>query len=63
MKTVSRISRRSPGGRRLSEDANQIVEGIRAGRGTVGKLVTDDELYRRVTGIATEAEQAGKRRA
>jgi len=61
VKTVSTdLQAISRAGRRLSEDANQIVEGIRAGRGTVGKLVTDDELYRRVTGIATEAEQAAK---
>jgi phospholipid/cholesterol/gamma-HCH transport system substrate-binding protein len=47
-------------GRRLSEETTRIVEGIRAGRGTIGKLVNDDELYTRVAGIAAEAEQAAK---
>ena len=47
-------------GRRLSEETTRIVEGIRAGRGTIGKLVNDDELYRRIAGIAAEAEQAAK---
>ena len=47
-------------GRRLSEETTRIVEGIRAGRGTIGKLVNDDELYKRIAGIAAEAEQAAK---
>ena len=54
---VEAISR---AGRRISEDATRIVEGIRAGRGTVGKLVNDDALYVKVTNIATDAEQAAK---
>jgi phospholipid/cholesterol/gamma-HCH transport system substrate-binding protein len=47
-------------GRRLSEEATRLVEGIRAGKGTIGKLVNDDELYSRIAGIAAEAEQAAK---
>ncbi len=54
---VEAISR---AGRRISEDSARIVEGIRAGRGTVGKLVNDDALYEKVTNIATDAEQAAK---
>ena len=50
----------SRSGRRLSEETTRIVEGIRAGRGTIGKLVNDEELYTRVAGIAAEAEQAAK---
>jgi phospholipid/cholesterol/gamma-HCH transport system substrate-binding protein len=50
----------SRSGRRLSEETTRIVEGIRAGRGTIGKLVNDDELYTRVAGIAAEAEQAAR---
>ena len=50
----------SRSGRRLSEETIRIVEGIRAGRGTIGKLVNDEELYTRVAGIAAEAEQAAK---
>ena len=50
----------SRSGRRLSEETIRIVEGIQAGRGTIGKLVNDEELYTRVAGIAAEAEQAAK---
>jgi phospholipid/cholesterol/gamma-HCH transport system substrate-binding protein len=45
-------------GRRISEDTTQIVADIRAGRGTIGKLVKDDELYVRATTIARETEVA-----
>jgi uncharacterized protein YoxC len=43
-------------GAKLSADAAQIAETIRKGEGTLGKLVNDDELYRQVTGLATQAE-------
>jgi phospholipid/cholesterol/gamma-HCH transport system substrate-binding protein len=42
--------------RRLSTDASRMVADIRAGRGTIGKLVTDEELYVRATAIARETE-------
>ena len=45
-------------GKRISEDTSRIVEGIRAGRGTVGKLVNDDELYNRIVAIARQGEEA-----
>lgn len=38
-------------------DARRIVSDIKAGQGTVGQLVTDDALYKRITGLADEAEQ------
>jgi phospholipid/cholesterol/gamma-HCH transport system substrate-binding protein len=38
-------------------DTRSIVDGVKAGRGTIGQLVTDDALYTRITGIATEAER------
>ena len=41
----------------IASDAAQIAEGIRKGEGTIGKLLKDDELYRRVTTIARSAEQ------
>lgn len=41
----------------LLADANTIVGGIKDGRGTVGQLVTDDTLYKRLTGIGQEAQQ------
>jgi phospholipid/cholesterol/gamma-HCH transport system substrate-binding protein len=45
-------------GRRMFDDTSRIVEGIRAGRGTVGRLVNDDELYNRAVSIARQAEEA-----
>jgi phospholipid/cholesterol/gamma-HCH transport system substrate-binding protein len=44
-------------GSRISADAADIADGIRKGEGTIGKLVKDDELYRRATSIASSAEQ------
>ena len=44
-------------GATLSSDAAQIAEGIRSGKGTLGKLVNDDELYNRTTAIAKQAEE------
>lgn len=45
-------------GRRISEDTTRIVADIRGGRGAIGKLVKDDELYVRATTIARETEAA-----
>jgi phospholipid/cholesterol/gamma-HCH transport system substrate-binding protein len=44
-------------GAMLSRDAAQIAEGIRSGKGTLGKLANDDELYNRTTAIAKQAEE------
>jgi hypothetical protein len=44
-------------GARISDDARQIADTVRAGRGTIGKLVNDDELYTRVSTIARQAEE------
>jgi phospholipid/cholesterol/gamma-HCH transport system substrate-binding protein len=44
-------------GARITDNARQIADTIRAGKGTVGKLVNDDELYRRATGVAAQAEE------
>ena len=41
---------------RISDDTQQVIARIRAGEGTIGKLVNDDTLYRRATEIATEAK-------
>ena len=41
---------------RITSDAAQIAEGLRNGEGTFGKLLKDDELYRRATTIAKTAE-------
>jgi hypothetical protein len=44
-------------GARITEDARQIADTVRAGRGSIGKLVNDDELYTRATTIAKQAEE------
>src|SRR5207302_2750914 len=44
-------------GARITGDVAEIADSIRDGQGTAGKLVKDDELYRRVTGIAKSAEE------
>jgi phospholipid/cholesterol/gamma-HCH transport system substrate-binding protein len=44
--------------RKVSTDLEVIVTNVRAGRGSVGQLVTDDALYRSAKNIAAEAEKA-----
>lgn len=39
-------------------EAQRIVKNVQAGQGTIGQLVTDDALYKRVTGLAEEAEKS-----
>jgi phospholipid/cholesterol/gamma-HCH transport system substrate-binding protein len=51
------VKRMASAGARISDDAAQIADGIREGRGTIGKLVKDDELYNRAAGIARQAEE------
>jgi len=41
---------------RIMTNAAQIAEGIQNGEGTIGKLLKDDDLYRRVGTIARSAE-------
>lgn len=43
--------------RKVSTDLEMIVTNVRAGRGSVGQLVTDDSLYRSAKNIAAEAEK------
>jgi phospholipid/cholesterol/gamma-HCH transport system substrate-binding protein len=45
-------------GQKITRDLNVIVADVRGGRGTVGKLLTDDSLYQSATKIAAEAEKA-----
>ena len=42
---------------RIAGDLQAIVAGIRAGRGSVGKLLNDDDLYNRVRAISEQAEK------
>jgi phospholipid/cholesterol/gamma-HCH transport system substrate-binding protein len=43
---------------KIAEDLVAITSGVREGRGTVGKLVTDDAIYVSARNIASEAEKA-----
>jgi phospholipid/cholesterol/gamma-HCH transport system substrate-binding protein len=43
---------------KVSENVNQIVAGVREGKGTVGKLVVDDTIYTSVKGMVADAEKA-----
>ena len=43
---------------KVSGDLNTIVAGVRAGKGSVGKLLNDDALYTSVKGMAADAEKA-----
>jgi phospholipid/cholesterol/gamma-HCH transport system substrate-binding protein len=44
-------------GVRIAADTREVIEGVRAGRGTVGKLVTDDALYEQAKNIVAEGEK------
>ena len=44
--------------RKVSNDLKVIVTDVRAGRGTVGQLLTDDSLHRSAKNIAADAEKA-----
>jgi phospholipid/cholesterol/gamma-HCH transport system substrate-binding protein len=43
------------------EQATQLLQEIRAGRGTVGKLFTDDALYREINAFVGAAEDVARR--
>ena len=43
------------------EEATALVKDIRAGRGTVGKLFTDDAVYRDVNALLVSAERVASR--
>ncbi|CAN5698011.1 hypothetical protein BH18ACI5_BH18ACI5_11780 [soil metagenome] len=45
-------------GQKVTADLQVVVAGVRQGRGSLGKLVNDDEFFNRVKGIAGEAEKA-----
>jgi phospholipid/cholesterol/gamma-HCH transport system substrate-binding protein len=51
------VRKMASNGARLAADAAQIAEAVRKGEGTIGKLVNDDELYRRATDVARQAEE------
>lgn len=43
--------------KKVADDLTAIVAGVRQGRGSIGKLVTEDALYDTVRNIAAEAEK------
>jgi len=43
---------------KVSQDLNVIVSGVRDGKGSVGKLLTDDSLYTSVKKMSADAEKA-----
>jgi phospholipid/cholesterol/gamma-HCH transport system substrate-binding protein len=45
-------------GQRTTADLQVIISGVREGRGSVGKLLTDDALYQSAKKIAADAERA-----
>lgn len=51
------VKRMAAAGASITDDAAQIAQNIRDGRGLVGKLVNDDELYARVARIAQQTEE------
>jgi len=50
------IKKMASAGAKISDDAARIAEGLRSGKGTIGKLLNDDEFYQRATAIAKQAE-------
>ncbi len=54
------VRKMAAAGTKIADDTQQIVEGMRAGRGTIGKLLTDDALYLRAQRIAEQAEEIAK---
>ena len=50
------VKRMAAAGALLSSEVAQISAQIRSGQGTIGKLVNDDQLYKRVTAIAEQAD-------
>jgi len=51
------VKKMAVSGARITDDAAHIAEGIRNGKGVIGKLMTDDALYNRATAIAQQTEE------
>lgn len=47
-------------GSKIAQNVNDVIEGVKMGRGTVGKLMTDDSLYRTVGNAVKEGEETVK---
>jgi len=42
----------------VADEAGQLLKDARAGKGSVGKLLTDDSLYTELNGLAKDARVA-----
>jgi len=42
------------------EEATALIQDLRAGKGTLGRLFTDEQLYRELTTLVTSAEAVAK---
>ena len=51
------VKKMAASGAKITDQASQIAEGLRSGKGVIGKLMTDDELYVRATSIARQTEE------
>jgi len=56
--TISDVTTRATQG--LQEVA-KLLQGVREGRGTIGRMFTDDSLYRQMDGLVTAAEDLARR--
>jgi phospholipid/cholesterol/gamma-HCH transport system substrate-binding protein len=55
-RTPGQLSDVAESATRSLEEANRLLQDIRAGKGTVGRLFTDDQLYKEVTDFVAAAE-------
>jgi phospholipid/cholesterol/gamma-HCH transport system substrate-binding protein len=51
------VKRMTEAGSRIAADTRELMAGVRAGRGTVGKLLNDDALYQQAKEIVSEGER------
>jgi phospholipid/cholesterol/gamma-HCH transport system substrate-binding protein len=52
------VSRMTKSGAQILADAQQLIDAVRSGKGTVGRLFTDDELYRSVATAVADAQRS-----
>ena len=50
------ITAMAENGSRISADTQQLIASVKAGNGTIGKLLTDDGLHQQVTALAKDAQ-------
>ncbi|MEO5894435.1 MAG: MlaD family protein [Vicinamibacterales bacterium] len=56
--TGSEVRAITTSGQKVAADLQAVVAGVRQGRGSLGRLVNDDEVFNKVKNIAGEAEKA-----